>query len=61
MTKPVRYIVAVVSIIFLYFLVFGVIGSLLGWQRGGGVIVILAFMAASVFIWKRITKIGDNK
>src|SRR5215471_16716676 len=60
MSKAVRYIVAVVAIIVLYFIVFGVIGSLMGWQRGGGVLVIMGYIAASAFLWRRITRTNNK-
>jgi len=57
MKKAIRYVIAVITILALYFIVFGIIASTLGWKNGGGVIVILAFLAAAGFIWRKITKV----
>ena len=56
MSKPIRYLLAILSIILLYFIIFGIIGSQLGWKNGGGIIVIMVFLAIAGFIWRKITK-----
>ena len=56
MNKIVRYLLAVVSIIVLYFLVFGVIGVLVEWSFNIRVFVTIVFVIASIFIWRAITK-----
>jgi len=56
MNRGIRMVLAVVLIIFLYFLWIGLGSVLFGWQHGGGIIPTLLFFSLSAYVWKTITK-----
>ena len=56
MPKAIKIIIAIVVIIFLYMVIFGAIGSLVGWDNRPPMLAILGFMVAAYFIWRLITK-----
>lgn len=49
-----RYVYAIAACIGL-FLLYAVIGTILGWKSGGGAIPMILFFAAVVWTWKSIT------
>jgi hypothetical protein len=54
--RPIRIVLAVLLIIFLYVLWVGIGSALFGWQHGGGAIPIMLFFALAAFVWRTITK-----
>jgi CHASE2 domain-containing sensor protein len=56
MKRPVRIVLAIILIIFLYVLWMGLGSALFGWRHGGGVIPTMLFFALSAFLWRTITK-----
>ena len=53
-----RYFFAILAC-FALFIVYTMVGLMMGWRHGGGIIPMLIFFAACSFIWKKITK-KDN-
>jgi Sec-independent protein secretion pathway component TatC len=65
MKRPIRILLAVIVIIIITFLWFGLMGGVLGWKHGGGAIPMMLFFGLVVFVWRAITKktpeeIGEN-
>jgi hypothetical protein len=50
-----KYILAILACVGL-FIAYGILGELLGWRHGGGVIPILVLLAALTATWRAITK-----
>jgi membrane protein implicated in regulation of membrane protease activity len=56
MKRPIKIVLAVFLIAFLYILWVGIGAALFGWTHGGGAIPIMLFLALAAFLWKTITK-----
>ena len=55
--SPIRIVLAILLIIFLWIIWFGIISPLLGWQYGGGAIPMLLLSLLTWFIWRKILRI----
>jgi ABC-type dipeptide/oligopeptide/nickel transport system permease subunit len=60
MKRPVRIVLAIFLIIFLYIIWTGLGSVLFGWRHGGGAIPIMLFIAMAVFVWKKIAGKKDE-
>lgn len=61
MSRPIRMVLAVLLIIFLYF-IWTYLGSVLfGWRFGGGMIPTLIFISMATFVWRTLTKKEEQK
>jgi hypothetical protein len=54
--RPIRIVLAIVLIIFLYTLWIGLGAVLFGWTHGGGAIPTMLFFSLAIFLWRTITK-----
>ncbi|WP_162510775.1 NfeD family protein [Treponema endosymbiont of Eucomonympha sp.] len=54
--RPLRIFLAILLIIFLYFIWIGIGSALFGWRHGGGAIPMMLFLALAAFVWRTITK-----
>jgi Sec-independent protein secretion pathway component TatC len=59
--RPIRIILAIILIIFLYGIYITLGNILFGWKHGGGAIPMMLFFGLGVFLWKKITKKEPEK
>jgi len=60
MKKPTVYIVALLACVGI-FLIYAVIGALLGWKHGGGVLPMIILFGAITATWKGIIGLSKEK
>lgn len=60
MTKTTSYIVAVLACIGI-FIIYAVIGALLGWKHGGGILPMIILFGAITATWKGIIGLSKKK
>lgn len=60
MKKPTIYLVAILACAGIV-LIYAIIGVLLGWKHGGGVLPMIILFGALTATWKGITGLSKNK
>ena len=56
MKRSIRIVLAIILIIFLSLLWFGLGAALFGWKNGGGAIPMILYFGLVTFVWSTITK-----
>ena len=54
-TKIFRYLL-VIFVCFILFIIYTMIGAMLGWRGGGGAIPMMLLFGLCIFVWRKITK-----